>query len=168
MKKSQTEPSLSDVKDREALYKIWEAFEGNSRWLSAHLRMVAMDVRFMTLFVQKGAMTDFQRFKYLLSEGTPETLEVAADLLEGKIKQRRLRPGTLSRQERLEMMEQLAILDAVGTTLKQKAKRKQAISLVAERYGVSPRHVHQVEKLMKQFVSQELMKYLQNLTLARK
>jgi hypothetical protein len=31
MKKSQTEPSLSDVKDREALYKIWEAFEGNSR-----------------------------------------------------------------------------------------------------------------------------------------
>ena len=66
------------------------------------------------------------------------------------------------------MMEELAILDAVGTTLKQKAKRKQAISLVAERYGVSPRHVHQVEKQMKQFVSQELMKYLQNLTLARK
>lgn len=116
-------PPLSDIKDYDALDSIWSALEARPSFLASRLRD---------------------------GSASPEELKVAADLIEGEIKPRRLRPGASSRHKRLRIAEYVAFLERVLPHVRRKDsggkgrifRSKEVIPLAAEEHGVKPRHVY--------------------------
>jgi hypothetical protein len=115
---------LGDIKDYDALRSIWSALEARPSFLASRLRD---------------------------GSASPEEVLVTADIIEGKIKPRRLRPGASSRHKRLEIAEHVAFLEELLPRVRRKAigrtgrvfRSKEIIPFAAKQYGVKSRHVYQ-------------------------
>ena len=114
-KRGSTGPPLSVIGDYDELDSIWSALEARPSSLASRLR-----------------------------DGSPtrEEMKVAADLIEKKIKPRRAKSS--SRQQRLQLAEAVAFYEKILPHARHKTDiaRKVVISLVAEHYKVSERHVY--------------------------
>jgi hypothetical protein len=112
MKKRKPELPGSELPWGLSQLTIWDALEGDNRFLTERLR--------------KGI-------------ASPEEMALAADLIQKKIKPRRLKKGQPKQLENYAMAQMVFLLEASGGRLPQ---RKTIIPDVAEAFGVSERHVY--------------------------